>query len=281
MVKNIYTNCVILSLGCKVFLDDGGELIAPAGKYSDGLVCYTVNAFGTVTELNNCGGTTSTTTSTTTTAGTTTTTTAGTTTTTAATTTTTTLNPAVWSNGQYSSRLSISGSGQAYWKTPGVNANPCASASWNTGPSINIGGSGQDSYTVYTGSVQLLPGSFLRNQIINGVQVDGILFTPLNSGFECGQSPLFVQKVFAGTNTTSSLTIFPNTSIPMAAGDKLQYWVGTAGPLDTTRTTPPDSAIIGSSVSYTTFTVAPNYVFGHVWATQTFTSSGNFYYNTF
>jgi hypothetical protein len=70
MKKDIYTNCVLLSLGCKVFLDDGGEIIAPAGKYSDGFVCYTVNAFGTITELNQCGGTTSTTTTSTSTTST-------------------------------------------------------------------------------------------------------------------------------------------------------------------------------------------------------------------
>ena len=274
MKKDIYTNCVLLSVGCKVFLDEGGEVIAPAGKYSDGLVCYTVNAFGTITELNQCGGTTSTTTSTSTTSTST-----STTSTTTSGTTTTTLNPAVWSNGQYSSLLFISGSGQAYWKQAGVNDNPCASGSWYNGPVVSIGGSGQTSYTVYTGSVELVSGVY-RNEIINGVAVPGVIFTPINSGYECGQSPLFVQKVFAGTNTTSSLTIFPNTSIPMAAGDKLQYWVRTDAPLSTARTNPPDSAIIGSSVSYTTFTVPP-YIFRHVWATQTFTSSGNFYYNTF
>jgi hypothetical protein len=67
----------------------------------------------------------------------------------------------------------------------------------------------------------------------------------------------------------------------MAAGDKLQYWVRTSAPTSTARTHPPYYAITGSSVSYITFNVAPNYVYSHVWATQTFTSSGNFYYNTF
>ena len=84
MKKDIYTNCVLLSVGCKVFLDEGGEVIAPAGKYSDGLVCYTVNAFGTITELNNCGGTTTTTSTSTSTSTTSTSTSTSTTSTTTA-----------------------------------------------------------------------------------------------------------------------------------------------------------------------------------------------------
>jgi hypothetical protein len=74
MVQNVYTDCFITEIGCILYLDASGEVAAPAGKYSDGSYCYTVNSFGIVTAINLCGETTTTTSTTSTTSTTTTTT---------------------------------------------------------------------------------------------------------------------------------------------------------------------------------------------------------------
>jgi hypothetical protein len=70
MKQNIYSECATIHLGCKMYLDESGETLAPAGKYSNGATCYTLDSFGTVTALNACGETTTTSTSTTSTTST-------------------------------------------------------------------------------------------------------------------------------------------------------------------------------------------------------------------
>jgi hypothetical protein len=90
MVQNVYTDCFITEIGCILYLDALGKSAAPAGKYSDGNYCYTVNSFGIVTAINLCGETTTTTSTSTTSTSTTSTSTTSTTSTSTSTSTTTT-----------------------------------------------------------------------------------------------------------------------------------------------------------------------------------------------
>ena len=94
MVQNVYTDCFIPEIGCRLYLDASGEVAAPAGKYSDGTYCYSVDSGGFVTAVNICGETTTTTSTTSTTStSTTSTSTTSTSTSTSTSTTTTTAAP--------------------------------------------------------------------------------------------------------------------------------------------------------------------------------------------
>jgi len=55
MVQNVYTDCFIPEIGCRLYLDASGEVAAPLGKYSDGTNCYSVDSGGYVTAVNMCG----------------------------------------------------------------------------------------------------------------------------------------------------------------------------------------------------------------------------------
>ncbi len=56
MTQNIFTECFQIAVGCKFYSDKDSLAPAPAGKYSDGTNCYTVNVLGVVTSIAACGG---------------------------------------------------------------------------------------------------------------------------------------------------------------------------------------------------------------------------------
>jgi len=269
MIKNIFTDCEYIRLGCKFYLDRNLETIAPAGKYSDGTNCFSVDSLGLVTSVNACSEFTTTTSTSTTSTSTT------STSTTTSTTTTTTAVPD-YRKGNYNSGFQARGNGSIIRLTAGPGGNGCLEANWNYGPGAqSIDGSGITAYTVYTASLQLTSGSsYTPDVIINGVSVPGLVWWPLDDNYECGQSPLFVTKIEGGVS--SSIAIIPGTSIPVSNGGIVEYWQYLGGGAYNQR--PPYSAVTGSDFVEIPVTPAQYSMYKII---QTFTSSGNFYYNKF
>jgi hypothetical protein len=197
-----------------------------------------------------------------------------TTTTTSTTTSTTTTTTAAISNELYYSGIGHSrGTGSMYLSLPSFAPYCSYGSNWTTG-SLSMN---SDFVCYWTGSVVPTPGStFNADRIVNGVTVPGIIYSPgegPTGGSFCVQSPLFATKIEGGIS--SSLIIFPNTSVPVSSGGKIEYWADGAGGVFGYR--PQLYAITGSSYTITSLSPYMNaYKFIH-----TFTSSGNFYYNTF
>jgi hypothetical protein len=55
MIQNVFCDCAVIEIGCRLYIDSTGEVPAAAGKYSDGTNCYNVDSFGYVTSVNLCG----------------------------------------------------------------------------------------------------------------------------------------------------------------------------------------------------------------------------------
>lgn len=209
----------------------------------------------TITQTIPCGGITTTT---------------STTSTTSTSTTTTTAAP-VYQSGSYNSAFSAFGTGSFTKATEGPGAYGCNENNWLYFPTNFGGASGVDAYTTYTGSIQLTSGSSFRATYLTseGITVPPIIFVPLDSSFTCGQSRLFVTKIESGVS--SSIAMLPNTSIPILNGGKVEFWYQAAGG----AARPQLYAITGSSFTQTSIDYQTYKII------HTFTSSANFYYNTF
>jgi hypothetical protein len=187
------------------------------------------------------------------------------------TTSTTTTTAAPFNQLMYSGIGHSRGTGSMYLSLPSFPPYCSYGSNWTTG-SISMN---SDFVCYWTGSVVPTAGStFNANRIVNGVTVPGVIYTPADTTVFCFQSPLYVNKIEGGI--TSSLIIFPNTSVPVAIGGKIEYYSSPSftQPGDAT---PPAYAITGSS--YTLTNLTPYFNADKV--IHTFTSSGNFYYNTF
>jgi hypothetical protein len=195
-----------------------------------------------------------------------------TTTTTTSTTSTTTTTAAPgpdYQSGSYNSGFSAFGSGSFTRAVQGLGG--CNENNWSYIPTNFGGASGVDTYTLYTGSIQLTSGSSFRPNYLTseGITVPPIIFVPLDSNFTCGQSRLFVTKIESGVS--SSIAMLPNTSIPILNGGKVEFWYQAAGG----AARPQLYAITGSSFTQTSIDYQTYKII------HTFTSSANFYYNTF
>ena len=332
MVQNVYTDCFTTEIGCRMYLDASGQTAAPAGEYSDGTNCYSVDSDGFVTAVNLCGETTTTTstTSTTSTSTTSTTSTSTSTTSTSTSTSTTTAAPGpfvynaqvncpndrptgIWrietstpfnfnqfnavssllyqsgsdlftgtrcflifnnhtgsgfnspvtasntfydsdyevacaeclqyitpnyTSGSWNTGFQAVGTGSIVKKIAGIGVDGCKEPNWTDTTAQSITGSGINDYTVYINSIQLTSGSSYRpNVTVNGISVPGLVYWPLSSSYECGQSPLFVKHYYNLTGLTIDRIIYPNIPYLVDPGDKILYYKYNG-------TNPPDSAVI-------------------------------------
>jgi hypothetical protein len=142
-----------------------------------------------------------------------------------------------YASGSWNTGFQAKGTGSLVRYTYGAGINGCLESNWDTGPGAQ--GLNITAFTVYVNSIQLTSGSsYNPNVTINGVSVPGLVYWPLGSSFNCGQSPLFIKHYYKLTRTTLDKMIFPNQPYLVNEGDRVSYYRYGAN-------NPPNAAVVG------------------------------------